>query len=369
MSEVIMDIFKAILIIIIIIFILLLIIIGNINKSKNNLQNNEYYYQQNYYDFYNKRITKDEHNKKVIKNNNFTKGRISTKNGIYHTKNNFIKDYNIYYDRNNNYKYIDEDNYIFDNILNNQDNIYREFIDDKAYNKTNYLKDTRNYYKNILSNKNANKNSNEIFNLSTVPEKNLFKEIKYDKKDYYEKKNLEDKEIYGYMYELPKINERIILVDTEVTGKYYYDRIIEICAREMINGLMTKNIFHSFFKPKSFMSDKNIKFHKIPKEAFYYSQDEERKIWIEFLEFINNSLIITHNARYDMEKINKELEFNNLPLINYKQFRCSMRIFLDKNPLFSQKFSKLKECCQKYKIGYNKRTLHTATYDTFLWEN
>ena len=43
-----------------------------------------------------------------------------------------------------------------------------------------------------------------------------------------------------------------------------------------------------------------------------------------------------------------------------------MRIFLDKNPLFSKKFSKLKECCQKYRIGYNKRSLHTATYDTFL---
>ena len=67
-----------------------------------------------------------------------------------------------------------------------------------------------------------------------------------------------------------------------------------------------------------------------------------------------------------MEKINKELEYNNLPIIYYKQFRCSMRIFLDKNPLFSKKFSKLKECCLKYKISYNRRSLHTATYDTFL---
>ena len=103
----------------------------------------------------------------------------------------------------------------------------------------------------------------------------------------------------------------------------------------MINGLMTKNIFHSFFKPKYRMPPEKIKFHKIPYKAFYLRPNEERNIGRKFLEFINNSLNITHSAPDDMRKINKEVAYNNLPIINNKRFRCSIRIFLDKNPLFS----------------------------------
>ena len=386
MLDAIIEIFQLIIMIIIIIFFIKIIISGN-NETNDNLKNNDNNYRQNYYDFnfvkkdenykLNKRINEDDHNKKFMKDINFRKEEIFKKDSIYYLiDNNYIED-DKYYDEKK-YRYIKNQigsinknsNDIIDNSFNYQDNTYKKYFDNNSYNKKNYLNSSRNYYKNLIDyrkdDKNNNKNNNKIINIASYPEINYFKEIEYNKDEYYEKKTLEDKKKYGYMYILPKINERLIIVDTEVTGKYDEDRIIEICAREMINGLMTKKTFHSFFKPKSFMTEAKIKFHKIPKKAFYYNPEEERKIWIKFLNFINNSLIITHNAVYDMKKINKELEYNNLPLIYYKQFRCSMRIFLDKNPFFSKKFSKLKECCEKYKIRYNNRNLHTATYDSLL---
>jgi len=82
--------------------------------------------------------------------------------------------------------------------------------------------------------------------------------------------------------------------------------------------------------------------------------------------FIGTSLIITHNASYDLDIINKSLERYNIPIINHSQYRCSMRIFLKYYPEFSVKFSKLNECCKYLKIKYRKRRLHLASYDAYL---
>ena len=73
-----------------------------------------------------------------------------------------------------------------------------------------------------------------------------------------------------------------------------------------------------------------IKRHKIPKDVYKYTYEKEKRIFEGFLKFINNSIIITHNAVFDMQKINYELNFYDLPVINKNQFICSMRIFLEK---------------------------------------
>ena len=169
------------------------------------------------------------------------------------------------------------------------------------------------------------------------------------------------------MYELPDIKKRLIVLDTEVSGKTGKDHIIELCAFEMIEGkLNTKNKFHSFFKPKNYMSKYLIRAHRIPYKAFYYTFEEERKLYLQFLDFIKDSIIITHNAAFDMEKINKALKYYKLPIINRLNFRCSMRIFWEYFYNFSLKFSKLKECCEFFNIKYKYSDLHLASYDAFL---
>ena len=175
-----------------------------------------------------------------------------------------------------------------------------------------------------------------------------------------------DKEIYYYLYQLPFIKNRIIILDTEVAGISSLDHIIELCALEMINGKLTSKYYHSFFNPKKKINQSMIKKHKIPKNVLKYSYIQEKNIFEGFLNFINNSIIITHNAVFDMEKINYELNYYNLPLINKFKFRCSMRIFLDKYRNLSNKFSKLKECCDFLNIKYINENLHLAYYDAFL---
>ena len=134
----------------------------------------------------------------------------------------------------------------------------------------------------------------------------------------------------------------------------------------MINGLLTGKKFHSYFKPKFIMSNYSIKKHKVPKIAFTYTSEDEKSFLKNFLKFQENSIIIAHNAKYDMEKINKELEYHILPKINRYKYRCSMRIFFQKYSYTSKKFSKLKECCDFFNIKYNSDNLHTAIYDSYL---
>jgi DNA polymerase-3 subunit epsilon len=182
--------------------------------------------------------------------------------------------------------------------------------------------------------------------------------------EYYEMLNKEDKNKFGYLYGLPDIKERILLLDTEVSGnKKEGFNLIELCAFEMINGKLTGNKFHSFFKPKNDMTYNFIKKHKIPKYVFSptYTRNEDINKFLEFLNFVKDSKIITHNAIHDMKMINKSLKDYNLSLITKFQFKCSMRTFLDKN----SKFSTLEECLNHLKIKYEKTNLHLAKYDAY----
>ena len=184
---------------------------------------------------------------------------------------------------------------------------------------------------------------------------------------YYEMLNKEDKNKFGYLYGLPDIKERILILDTEVSGnKKEGFNLIELCAFEMINGKLTGNKFHSFFKPKNKMITIDfIKKHKIPEYVLSYTRNDDINKFLEFLNFVKDSKIITHNAIHDMEMINKSLKYYNLSLISKFQFKCSMRTLLDKYSDCFYKFNTLEKCLDHLKIKYEKKNFHLAKYDAY----
>ena len=46
----------------------------------------------------------------------------------------------------------------------------------------------------------------------------------------------------------------------------------------------------------------------------------------KFLEFVDDSIIVEHNADFDIRHINNELKKYNLPIINKKNYICTMKI-------------------------------------------
>ena len=322
--------------------------IKNNNYSNNNCNfwsDNNYRYNDDFYYNYNNRYDSKRSN-----------------NSIYKYNKDNIKNYN--YSNINNYKKYNNANKIKQKYYNNKNyhfnHNYNDYFDDEM--NRNKKENYKNKYNDNDENSDYEYNYHDFYSDGGEDSSDDFNE-----EEYYEKLTLNDKSRYGYMYELPDINQRLIILDTEVSGRNLKDfNLLEVCAYEMINGKITNNKFHSFFKPKNFMSSRAIKKHKVPKKAFYYTKEEEIEILLEMRWFIGTSLIITHNASYDLEIINKGLERYDLPKISPNQYRCSMRIFLQYYPKYSSKFSQLKECCKYLKIKYRERRLHLGSYDAYL---
>ena len=253
--------------------------------------------------------------------------------------------------------------YEHNKINNSKDDVKKNHNIEKFNNNDLNKENIRNIYKNEEEPNLIIENNKKIYNSEQILNNNDNNTIKEEIILY---SSYNDKEIYGYLYQLPSINNRLIILDTEVAGISSLDHIIELSALEMKNGKLTSQYFHSFFNPKKRINPSILKKHKIPKSVFKYSYNKEKQIFENFLKFIDNSIIVAHNAVFDMEKISYELNYYNLPLIDKFQFRCSMRIFLDKYSHLSNKFSKLKECCDFLDIKYEKENLHLAYYDAFL---
>ena len=183
--------------------------------------------------------------------------------------------------------------------------------------------------------------------------------------EYFQIKTNNDIKENAKMYELPEFNKRLIVVDTEVTGKGEKDFIIELSAFEIINGKITGNIFHSFFNPKN-KGYNFISKHKIPTEALQHTYKEDKNQYFNFLKFIEyDSIIICHNAIHDRKMINRSLHYYGLPPIFNHRFRCSIRMFLNLYRKKLLKFSSLENCLKYLNIKYNKTKFHLAVFDAF----
>ena len=101
--------------------------------------------------------------------------------------------------------------------------------------------------------------------------------------------------------------ERKVVLDTETTGISYKDghRIIEIGCIEIQNRKITKNFFHAYIQPDRAIDAGALQVHGITEE---FLRDKPRFIDIakEFLEFIDGSELIIHNASFDVGFINNE---------------------------------------------------------------
>ena len=180
--------------------------------------------------------------------------------------------------------------------------------------------------------------------------------------------------IYKYLYKLPPKSGRYIVLDTETSGLSEQCQIIELGAHEIINGKLTGSQFHIYIRPRIQMSKDVINIHKISNSFYddfisdFYESDKQSLI--NFCKFIGNSIIFAHNAPFDMNAINNELNFWGLNEIPLKRFRCSMRIFMDVigkiDIKYDNRFTSLFNCCEYFNIKSEENNFHNALFDSFM---
>ena len=158
---------------------------------------------------------------------------------------------------------------------------------------------------------------------------------------------------------------REIGLDTETTGldPYADHRLVEIGCIELINHMPTGQQYHQYINPQRPMPREAFDVHGLG-DDFLKDQPVFAEIVDDFLKFIgDDSLLVIHNAAFDMKFLNAELEWLSKPKI-------AMNRAIDTVQMARKKFPgspvSLDALCRRFKIDNSNRTLHGALLDSDL---
>ena len=162
---------------------------------------------------------------------------------------------------------------------------------------------------------------------------------------------------------------RQVILDTETTGLDPSDghRVIEIGCIEMVNRRLTDRTFHAYINPEREIEPEAIEVHGITNE-FLKDKANFAGVAEEFIEFISGAELIAHNASFDLNFLETELQ--RIPdspsifdLIHGGVAIDTLAMAREKRP---GKRNTLDALCRDYKIDASERTLHGALLDAEL---
>lgn len=156
--------------------------------------------------------------------------------------------------------------------------------------------------------------------------------------------------------------ERLIVLDTETTGIEPSDghRIIEVGCCEIINREITESEFHEYIQPDRNVGE-SVKIHGIT-DQFLKEKPKFEEIAEEFLEYVDGSTLIIHNAPFDLGFLNHEL--NLMGVEESIENRCQIIDSLEEaKKLFPGAMHNLDALCRRFEIDASARTVHGALLD------
>jgi DNA polymerase III subunit epsilon len=157
---------------------------------------------------------------------------------------------------------------------------------------------------------------------------------------------------------------RKVTLDLETTGLNPLDghKIIEIGCVELMNNFPTGNTWQTYINPKRNIPQEAFEIHGLTEE-FLENKPFFKDTIDDFLNFIKDSDLIIHNAKFDMKFINYELEVNNLNIISNNKVIDTIDIA---KKIFPGQSNSLDALCKRYKINLEKRKFHGALLDAEL---
>src|SRR3989442_12493725 len=102
---------------------------------------------------------------------------------------------------------------------------------------------------------------------------------------------------------------RSIVLDTETTGLNVGlgDRIIEIGCVEILNRRITERTWHHYFNPERKSESGALAVHRISDE-FLDDKPKVGDLAADFLDFIRGAALVIHNADFDAQFLEFELQ-------------------------------------------------------------
>ena len=157
---------------------------------------------------------------------------------------------------------------------------------------------------------------------------------------------------------------RQIILDTETTGlePALGHRIIEIGCIELINRKPTGNRFHVYLNPEREVDVGAVDVHGLSNE-FLADKPLFADVIQDFLDFVQGTELVIHNAPFDVGFLNHELKrlgSDYRTLTDYCEILDTLALARKKHP--GQRNS-LDALCKRYAIDNSHRSLHGALLD------
>jgi DNA polymerase-3 subunit epsilon len=158
--------------------------------------------------------------------------------------------------------------------------------------------------------------------------------------------------------------KKYIILDTETTGLEVLQghRVIEIGAVLMNDRKKSDEHFHTYLNPSRLIDEEASKVHGIMNEDLLDKPSFD-EIAEEFLEFVDGSTLVIHNADFDIGFLNNELKLasSKYPMLqDICEIEDSLAIAKDKFP--GQRNS-LDALANRFEISNYDRTFHGALLD------
>jgi DNA polymerase-3 subunit epsilon len=157
-----------------------------------------------------------------------------------------------------------------------------------------------------------------------------------------------------------------IFLDTETTGlnPKLGDRIIEIGCVELLSRRITERSFHSYLNPEREVEEGASRVHGLTREDLA-AKPKFAEIAPAFLDYIRGAELVIHNADFDLEFLNMELELARLGRVQDYVATITDTLLFAKE-LHPGKKNSLDALCERYFVVNSNRTLHGALADARL---
>lgn len=157
---------------------------------------------------------------------------------------------------------------------------------------------------------------------------------------------------------------REIVFDTETTGlsPANGDRMVEIGCVELVNRVETGNSFHAYFNPERPMDPAAQEVHGLS-DAFLSNKPLFEERVEELLDFLGDSPLVAHNARFDFSFMNHELGVCGRLHIPESRMVDTLALARVRHPGAKHSLDAL---CTRYGIDRSHRIKHGALLDAQL---
>jgi len=180
------------------------------------------------------------------------------------------------------------------------------------------------------------------------------------KKDYIKKKR--SKKDLGKFKKLFNDTSRKIIFDTETTGFYNSDKIVEIYLCEIINDVKTDNYLHFYFNPEIEVPKKVVEIHGLDND-FLQDKPLFKDKYKEIIDFIGDSNLVAHNASFDRRMLNNELTRARQKIFAKHNFIDTLKIA---RYLYPGEKNTQDILCQRFGLLSKDRKIHSAKQDVEL---